>query len=91
LTERQFWHDLHATAAAADRDAEQDSAQLVASNHRDVEQTVRANETLTDLVGFLDALSNVVACQGALQGAPPNELGVSGPATELQRHIVHID
>lgn len=65
--------------------------QLLASNHTGVKVDSQGKRTVTDLVGFLDALSNVVACQGALKGAPPNQLGVSGPATELQRHIVHID
>ena len=42
-------------------------------------------------MGFLDALADVVAGQGALQGLAPNELGVRGPPAQLQRHVVHID
>ena len=38
-----------------------------------------------------DALVAVVAGEGALQSLPANQLGVSGPATELQGHVVDID
>ena len=43
------------------------------------------------LVSLLDALANVVAGEGALQRPAPNQLGVCGPAAQLQGHIVHID
>ena len=43
------------------------------------------------LVSFLDALANVMASQGALQRPPANQLGISGPPAQAQRHIVHID
>lgn len=37
----------------------------------------------TDLVGLLDALPNVVPCQGALQRLAANQLGVGRPPTQL--------
>lgn len=44
-----------------------------------------------DLVSLPDALVTVVTRQGALQSLPADELGVSGPGTKLQGHIVDID
>ena len=46
---------------------------------------------MANLVSLPDALVTVVACEGALQSLPANELGVSRPATELQGHIVDVD
>ena len=46
---------------------------------------------MTDLVSLSDALVAVVACKGTLQSLSANQLGVSGPGTELKGHIVDID
>ena len=45
----------------------------------------------TNLVGLFDALTNIVARQGALQRPSTNELCVCGPATQLKRNIIDID
>ena len=45
----------------------------------------------TYLVSFLDALAYVMASEGALQRPPANQLGISGPAAQAQRHIVDVD